>query len=231
MLLPFPRCARRGFTLVELLVVIGIIALLISILLPALHAARQAASRTKCLSNLRQIVLAMRVYATDSKYLPGEDGVSTSGSPPGANADLTTGTLWRSGALRNKEVWICAEDARPPGTFSFSYTINGRTGVRPEMDNVVGQVNNTSISMSGGWRIAPRNIATFKNSSQVIVLGEEATGITQNVTLINDPRFTNTDVSESRHNKQASVGYLDGHADIIPAGINLWTNPDYRWVK
>ncbi|RPJ33143.1 MAG: type II secretion system protein, partial [Planctomycetaceae bacterium] len=70
---------RRGFTLIELLVVIAIIALLMAILMPAMHRAKEQGERTACFNNLKNLQLAWMIYADDNddKIVCGDSGEYT----------------------------------------------------------------------------------------------------------------------------------------------------------
>jgi prepilin-type N-terminal cleavage/methylation domain-containing protein len=183
---PIKTVRRRigGFTLVELLVVIGIIALLISILLPALGKAREQANRVKCMSNIRQISNALMMYAANNKgAMPVQTGNGLafgSGVEDFMNplvygsTDVTQmsvlGTLYGYYLASNKNLFVCP-DAVPTTRYP---------GIDSPAPYSLGWVSATSYLASnavcGNWNngaYTTRKITMMRNSSQIIAFQED----------------------------------------------------------
>jgi len=119
----------RAFTLIELLVVIAIIAILAAILFPVFAQAREAARKSSCASNLKQLASGCRMYSNDY------DGFMVTGGGWGAYAPTVNvanptafpGLQWQwviQPYVKNWGVYRCPSDPRPPNTQPVSYGIN-----------------------------------------------------------------------------------------------------------
>jgi prepilin-type processing-associated H-X9-DG protein len=225
-----PRLRHRSiaatataFTLVELLVVIGIIALLMSILLPALSRAKQSANRAACASNLRQLGMTFTMYTQDNRGwfpFPGALGESDGSNP------------WHA------EDWIWWQRARDPkGSPIFKYT----QGYQPRIlrcpsddpknhtrfltaDPYVYSYTMNMAMSSDPTQTSPRlKLIEIRRASERILLAEEDERSLDDGNF--NPNLVGTSIENylaTRHDRQfqnldarGNVAFCDGHVDYI----------------
>lgn len=183
---------RRGFTLIELLVVIAIIAILASILFPVFSSARAKGRQAACISNVKQLVLAMHMYAQDYDEMFPYSTVPTAGGTNGYYAQLAGINEWQ---------WYDA---------IYDYSRNREINICPEIKTVVPGygMNAAQSGMSLGYMFDAAKKVLIIDFADANNLGSphgksEVTGIA-------DPLLDNK--YAHRHNGGYVVGYGDGHA-------------------
>jgi len=247
---------RHAFTLIELLVVISIIALLIAILLPALGAARAAARKTQCLSNIRGMNVAWQAYPIDNKNVlvdpsndgpthwivapgkPGKDGAPTTSVQDG----FENGAFWD--VIQSTDGYKCPDDDSGYETASYNVSVvlgfamvpsggtgpmvsgQFQTGEGVTFFEVLDNIIETTEMFVSTEELDPRGDA----SGGAMVVGKSSYGA-----------YTQADWFAPYHQDGVNRSFVDGHADFRrfedPTSKDLWdfgaistTNPDHTWL-
>ena len=226
--------SRSGFTLVELLVVIGIIALLISILLPALGQARQQAQAIACASNMRQLYYATVSYCAENKdRLPKAAALQTPEGdanymysfvvPQTGVASFKQGSIYK---FISPSIDIRARVMKCPGdneelprlgsrvdiqrNFSYSYNIQVNYTNFGRTTNITAK----SPTLKLGQILHPAN--------KILIFEERAPNDGECYILYNDL----DDIASERHGHMGNHMFADGHIERLPAKV-LYNSKHY----
>jgi len=225
----FKRHSVRGFSLVELLVIVAIIAILASLLLPALSAAKQRANLIRCKANLRQIALGVSLYVMDN------DNTYPAGpilQLPGVIFDdrfwleivaRTMGDEWH-----NQKLFWCPSTFRRGRLYAQSYGYN-HYGYRNGKPGESYDFRGLSLSATPGSRdIRPARESSIMAPANMIELGDNFIAIGEHLeiaeigyAIARAPKVSgigppDLKVAEQRHQRRANIAFCDTHVETLP---------------
>lgn len=226
-------CLRLAFTLVELLVVIGIIAMLIAILLPALAVARQSALTTVCASNIRQLAMCSIAYAVDNRgfYPPAHcdfvlknrhrwHGTRATSSQPFDFAGSPLRKYMQAAGIRKCPEFEPASTGFEASAGGYGYN-NHYIGSSTE-----------SMNWARGSDNIPARDSMIRNADRKIMFADAAMAISSGsgfalieYSFVEPPKTSYGQSSPSihfRHRGKASIAWVDGHVTSCEMD---WTYP------